>query len=194
MSTQPHPDYTALERKLDRRNTNPVSLHVHLFRMVNPKQFRDADILNGVGGYKCSGRWNLKEQFHCTYMSRSPETALEEVLAPSRRKNLSDANSLPRVLVCISVKLNVLLDLTDGNLRKKLRVSRKRMIEERWWSRNFNQQEAITQAVGRAAFAQHYEGMIVPSAADPHGSNVIVYPENLIASSELRVITPVTWK
>lgn len=47
--------------------------------------------------------------------------------------------------------------------------------------------EPITQAIGRAAFEVGWEGLIVPSAADPGGYNLLVFPESLFPSSRLRV-------
>ena len=195
MKIKPYPHYDALADRISRQKNNTELLQADLFRMITPQYSKDNDIISGTGGYKSSGRWNLKKQFHCTYLSRTPETALEEVLAPSRRKNFPDANSLPRVLVCISVKLHNLLDLTEGQIRKTIQVSRKRMIEQRWWIENFHGREAVTQAISRAAFTQHFEGIIAPSAADtPHGLNIIVFQENLSSASRISVITPIAWK
>lgn len=190
-----HPDYDILECRLQKLTRRESSLSRRVFRMIEPEYYHDKDIVSGIGGFKSNGRWNLKGQSHCSYMSYSPETALEEVLAASRCKNLPDATALPRVLVCVNIQLQRALDLTNGQVRQLCRVSEKRMINERWWRENFNDREALTQALGRAANSAGLEGIIVPSAADrPHGVNVIVFTDNLITGSQVDVITPIRWK
>ena len=194
MAITEHPDYGVLEIRLQKLTGKAVSLSRRVFRMIEPEYYQDQDIVSGVGGFKSCGRWNLSGRFHCSYMSCTPETALEEVLAASRRKNLPDATALPRVLVCVDVKLQRVLDLTDGQVRQRCRVSDKRMVSERWWREIFYDREALTQALGRAAASAGFEGIVVPSAADrPHGVNVIVFTYNLLAGSRVDVITPISW-
>ena len=94
----------------------------------------------------------------------------------------------------MDVKLQRVLDLTDGQVRQRCRVSDKRMVSERWWREIFYDREALTQALGRAAASAGFEGIVVPSAADrPHGVNVIVFTYNLLAGSRVDVITPISW-
>ena len=104
--------------------SNTCEVSQHLFRMVNPNFCKDIDITNDEGGMWASGRWNNKGLFNCTYTSCSPETALAESLAGVRRKNLPDEKALPRTLVCIDLHATKALDLTDGNIRQRCRISK----------------------------------------------------------------------
>jgi RES domain-containing protein len=170
-----------------------VGIDEHVFRMVNPRFTRDADIVGGKGGLVSVGRWNVRGRFHCTYTSRTPETALLESLARVRREHVPDEKALPKTLVCIAVRASRALDLTNGQVRQRLGVSKARMIEERQWlSDHYHNRESITQAIGRAAAMLGYEALISLSAADkPHGVNVVVFPKNLLAGSLLDVVTPI---
>ncbi len=193
MSIAEHPDYAAIENRLRALHSTTVKLNEHVFRMVNPRYTKDADIISGKGGFRAVGRWNLRGKFHCMYASMTPETALLESLARVRRNHLPDEKALPKTLVCVSVRVRKALDLTDGQVRQRLGVSEKRMADEvQWLTDNYHNRESITQAIGRAAAALAFEALIIPSAADtPHGVNVVVFPENLLASSRLTVITSV---
>ena len=110
-----------------------------------------------------------------------------------RREHVPDEKALPKTLVCIAVRVSRALDLTDGQVRQRLGVSKARMIEERQWlSDHYHNRESITQAIGRAAAVLGYEALISLSAADkPHGVNVVVFPKNLLAGSLLDVVTPI---
>ncbi|MBN1557572.1 MAG: RES family NAD+ phosphorylase [Lentisphaerae bacterium] len=170
-----------------------MGIDEHVFRMVNPRFTRDADIVGGKGGRVSVGRWNLRGSFHCTYTSRTPETALLESLARVRREHLPDEKALPKTLVCIAVRVSRALDLTDGEVRQRLGVSKARMTDEQQWrSDHYHNRESITQAIGRAAATLGYEALTSLSAADkPHGVNVVVFPKNLLSGSLLEVVTPI---
>jgi len=193
MAITEHSDYAAIESRLRALLPVAVSINEHVFRMVNPRFTRDADIVGGKGGRVAVGRWNLRGRFHCTYTSRTPETALLESLARVRREHVPDEKALPKTLVCIGVRVSRALDLTDGNIRQRLGVSKTRMTDEQQWrSDYYHDRESITQAIGRAAATLGYEALISLSAADkPHGVNMVVFPKNLLASSLLDVVTPI---
>jgi RES domain-containing protein len=193
MSIVEHPDYATIADRLRALRSTTVKLNEHVFRMVNPRYTKDADIISGKGGFLAVGRWNLRGKFHCMYASMTPETALLESLSRVRRHHLPDEKALPKTLVCVAVRVRKALDLTDGQVRQRLGVSEKRMTDEALWrTDNYYDRESITQAIGRAAAALAFEALIIPSAADtPHGMNIVVFPENLLASSRLKVVTSV---
>jgi RES domain-containing protein len=191
----PHVDFSKIRTSLQRLVLHAVPFRQHVYRMINPRYCKNADILNGVGGLRANGRWNIRRPFHCTYTSCSPETALAEVLNASRHKGLPDATALPRVLVCLGIEVQKSLDLTNGSVRQSARLARRRMVDEQWWSENQSGREAWTQAIGRAAAEIGFEAIIAPSHADPKtGTNVIVFPENLGVTSRWAIITPVPLK
>ena len=53
--------------------------------------------------------------------------------------------------------------------------------------------EAVTQAWGTAFARAGYEAVIVSSAANPGGANVLVFPENLLPGSWFQVTNEVKW-
>ena len=188
----PHADFVRIRTRLQRLALQAVQFRQHVYRMINPLYCKNADILNGMGGLRASGRWNIRRPFHCTYTSCSPETALSEVLMASRRKGLPDETALPRVLVCLVIEVQKSLDLTDGSVRQSARLALRRMVDEPWWIENQSGREAWTQAIGRAAAEMGFEAIIAPSHTDSKtGTNVIVFPENLGVTSRWEVITPV---
>ena len=83
------------------------------------------------------------------------------------------------MLAGAQVVLQRVLDLTDAKVRKTMRVSRDSLATEDWRAANALGKEALTQAVGRLVWEAEWEGMLVPSAPDPKGLNLIVFPGNL---------------
>ena len=110
-----------------------------------------------------------------------------------RRDCLPDEKALPKTLVCIDLRASSVLDLTDGKIRQRLRVSIDTMTDETAWKKeNYHNRESLTQAIGRAVFTAGFEALIAPSAADqPHGQNLIIFPENLHSKSSFTVVTPI---
>jgi RES domain-containing protein len=95
---------------------------------------------------------------------------------------------MPRTFVAIAVNLQAILDLREGSVRQRLRVSLDRILTVDWRKEVQDARVPITQAIGRAASQVGLEGLIAPSAADPQGDNLLVFPTNLKQGSELRVL------
>jgi RES domain-containing protein len=95
---------------------------------------------------------------------------------------------MPRTLNAITVKLQRVLDLTDGAVRRHLVFSQARMLAEEWWKLQEQDEEALTQALGRAAWAAKLEGLIVPSAIRSDGRGLVFFPENLRSDSTLAIV------
>lgn len=85
----------------------------------------------------------------------------------------------------MKLKLNDVLDLTDGTIRKHLFVSRDRMIDVDWERTQIAGCEALPQAVGRAAYKVGLEGLLVPAKADSSGANLIIFSKNLQGTSRI---------
>ena len=142
-------------------------------------------MLSGKGSLLHGGRWNSVGQFPAIYASISPQTALEECLGVARYYGLLGHTVFPRSMVAMKARLHDILDLTDGAIRKHLFVSRERLLNEDWRRAQDSGCEALTQAVGRAAHKVGFEGLLVPSKADPSSSNLVVFPHNLRVGSEI---------
>jgi RES domain-containing protein len=145
----------------------------------------ETDLVSGEGSRLHGQRWNPRGLFRAVYFSIDIATAQEEFLAQNRRQGLPDAEATPFVTTSAEIELSRVLDLTDGELRKRLRVSRQRMLNE---PHAAGLPESITQALGRIAFSEGYQGLLVPSAAHRGHTNLVVFPENLLPG-QLRVVS-----
>ena len=194
MKITAHPDTAKLTERLKALGAgHDAAFDGELFRFINPTYARSADILDGAGALHANGRWNLKGATRLSYTALAPQTALAEALAHVHYFRLPVHKALPRVLVALQLKAKRALDLRDGSMRKALRLSEDTIRRLDWRAENQKGQEAITQAWGKAFAKAGYEAVIVPSAADTDGANVLVFPENLQASSVFKVMSEVKW-
>ncbi len=140
-----------------------------------------SDIITGAGSKTAGARWNPPTSFYTIYASLDVETAVAEALAYFRYYGLPVSKAMPRVIVALEAKLQRVLDLTDGSVRRVLGVSERRMLDEPWREEQKKGREALTQAIGRLAYEANLEALLVPSAARRGGENLIVFPANLDA-------------
>lgn len=119
------------------------------------------------------------------YLSLDLDTALAEVKGWLDYYGLKPESALPRVFAAIQADLSEVLDLTDGAIRQRLQVSLDRIMREGWRRMNDRGREALTQAVGRAAFEASFEGLLVPSVQGEQGRNLVVFREKILPRSEL---------
>ena len=122
------------------------------------------------------------------YASLTPETALAETLAHNRYYNLPIEDAMPRTFVALQVKTRCILDLTDGQVRKRMRLSLDAIKTQDWRHEMNLGRKPITQKIGQVAFEARVEGLIVPSAADTKGKNVLIFPTNLQPGSNVTVL------
>lgn len=158
-----------------------------MFRSTTPKYATEKDLLSGAGSKKSGGRWN-PVGYAVVYASLTPETAMLEALSMQRYFQLPLENAMPRTFVAIEALLTNVLDLRIGSVRHQLGVSRERMRSIDWRSEINQGREPITQTLTRAAMELKFEGMVVPSAADLRGSNLLVFPEQLLPGSTLQIL------
>lgn len=164
-----------------------------VFRFVKPKQSSVKAMFAGKGPRYNSGRWLLKGGKLATYTSLLPETALVEALAASRYYGFPESSAAPLVFVTARVKLKKVLDLRDGKLRQRLRLSEESIIGTDWRANNSTKIEAITQAWGWALHETGAEGFLCQSAAYAGEANLIIFPENLSGKSSVNVAIEVKW-
>ncbi len=112
---------------------------------------------------------------------------MAEALQTFRYYGWEISGAMPRVFVSVRCSFQALLDLTDGSIRQRLGVSLQRMIHEDWRQTNVAGRQAITQRIGRCAFEAGLEGILVPSAVDATGKNIVWFPSNLLPASEVAV-------
>ncbi len=158
-----------------------------VYRSATPRYARENDLLTGEGSRKKGGRWNPKG-IAAVYASLSMPTALAEALSHIRYYRLPEHKALPRTFVAIQIRLKSALDLTDGRIRQRLRVSQDRMLGEDWRKEMRRGRDSLSQSIGRAVYEAGFEGLLVSSAADPDGQNLVWFPDNLGIRSEVEVM------
>jgi RES domain-containing protein len=194
MNFEPHPDrHTFADRlgALDHRYT--VQFEGDLFRFIDPRFSRPSDIVDGKGALHAAGRWNLPGVSRLSYAALSPQTALAEALANVNYYRLPLAMALPRVLVALRLKAARVLDLREGVVRRALGISQATIRKTDWRLTNQKGREAVTQAWGQLFAAAGFEAVLVCSAADTDGYNVLGFPENLLPGSRFELIGEIVW-
>lgn len=186
MSVRPHPEHARLARYFRRIRAEAAPWRGAAFRSTTPSYARSADLVSGEGARLHGGRWNAPGTFATVYGSATPELAMAEVLHHFRYYGLDPAAMGRRIFCVLELRLAAVFDLTEGALRRRLRVSEERMRSADWRRANERGYEAITQAVGRAAFESGVEGLVVPAAPVDGESNLVVFPGNLAPGSVLR--------
>ena len=160
-----------------------------IYRVASVRRANPADLIAGLGSQLTGGRWTPPGAFRAVYASRDEATALGEARQQNLRQGVPPWMALPLVLTALEVDLQPALDLTDGRVRRTLRVSRDRMLSEPWWLLQDQGREALTQALGRPR-DHGFVALLVPSAARLRGTNVVVYPDRITAGGRLAIVNP----
>jgi RES domain-containing protein len=174
-----HPETNHLRNALRRCGSMLVGWQGELFRSAAPKYANKDDVITGAGSKAAGARRSPPGGFHAVYASLNVETAVAEALQHFRYYGLPVSKAMPRVIVALEANLERVLDLGDGNVRRVLVVSMKRMLSEPWRKEQQKGREALTQAIGRLAYELDIQAILVPSAARKAGRNLIVFPANL---------------
>jgi len=191
MSLAAHPDSTRLERAVGRAVLLAVPWAGEAFRATVMAFATRLDLASGEGARLHGGRWTPKGAFRTLYGSLTPEAALAELLEGHRRKGLPDAQALPVAVVGLDIKLQRVLDLTDGRCRQALGISLGRITTEPWERLQRRRKEALTQALGRLARQAGFEGLLVPSAIPRRTHrNIVVFIGMLMPESRVEIVHP----
>lgn len=189
-----HPDRLIfLNRAKAIMDAHAQSFSGSVFRFVKPEQSSVTAMFAGKGPLYNFGRWLLKGHKLATYTSLLPETALAEALAAARYYRFPESSAAPLVFVTAEARLHKVLDLRDGKLRQRLRLSEKLILETDWRADNMDGDESLTQAWGWAFHEAGVDGFLCQSAALQGEANLIVFPENLAKKSALKVTREVNW-
>ena len=183
-----HPDSARLFRAIGRCTPLSARFTGILYRAAGVRRANSEDLVAGVGSLLTGGRWNPMGAFRTIYTSLHETTALDESRQQNLRQGVAPWMSLPVVVTAVDVDLDPVLDLIDGRVRRILRVTRERMVTERWWTIQEEGQEAITQAIGHLARDQGYVAILVPSIIHPSAVNMVIFPERLTAANRLVII------
>jgi RES domain-containing protein len=175
-----------LESRLAKLTDHAVSFAATAYRSTTPKYANSRDLVNGVGSQRAGGRWD-PVGIAAVYASLTPETALAESLAHFRFYGFPIEDAMPRTFVALDVQMQSILDLRDLAIRRQLGASIKRSFRSDWRSDVLAGKIPVTQLIGRAAEKVGLEGLLVPSAVDDGGTNIVIFPRTLRAERVLRV-------
>ncbi len=160
------------------------------FRVAGPRHTSAKELVSGIGARRAGGRWNPIGMMNIVYTSRNPATAMIEATEHYRYYRLPMVEAMPKVVVAVRIRLESVLDLTEGFLSKSLPEPIDTLLSEDWRAIMERGYESTSQALGRAAFQTGLNGLIVPSKPDPTGSNFLIFPENLTSKCRMRVLNP----
>ena len=171
---------TELGAKQSRRMTEGDVLRAALPRWVS-RPYR----LTGVGALLSGGRWNVMKLFPAVCFSTAVETVNAEAEAWARRYSLPISALKPQTRFTARLEFQALLDLTAASTLTALGLTVGDLTTCDWNTEQDADREALTQAVGRAAFERMAEGLVVPSAQLAGGVNVVLFPGHRLDGSRI---------
>ena len=183
-----HRRYQDFLESLQRTAGTATPFRGTLVRACEPRYANTRDLLTGHGSQKYGGRWNAPGSFPTVYLAQSMDGAIAKSVGLSGYYGFDPASRLPLTLVAADAELDVVFDFNDARLRKVLAMTLTAMNMCDWRADNAAGQEAITQALGRAAFALGAHGIFVPSALKRTFKNLNVFPGNLSGARRLRIL------
>lgn len=181
------PTFEQLVTRFAALGTSAVPFDGVVYRSSTPRFATGSDLLTGYGSHSRGGRWN-PIGVATVYSTLTPQTAMAESLAHNRYYGEPIEDSMPRTFVAIRMRLQKVLDLRDAKARRRLQVSMAKLLVVDWRQEMHAGREPITQRVGRAAHSLGWEGLIVPSAADPTGHNLLCFPDRLLTGSGMTIL------
>jgi len=182
---KPHAEFDRIVHRMESLVQRCDRLQRVVFRSTEPAYATGKDLLTGEGSRRFGGRWNGPQSFATVYAAFSDHTAIEEAKAHFVHYGFDPADALPRTLVAIDIKLQSILDLSDGAIRKSLGLTLKAMRDDPWREENVAGRESLTQALGRAVFKLALEGLVVPSCDGER--NVVWFPQHLGSESVVKI-------
>jgi RES domain-containing protein len=181
-----HPNSKQLKSGLKKLLPSAGRWEGAIYRFAEVGYANKDDLLSGAGARKHGGRWN-PPRFNCVYGSLDPTTAQEESFATHDKYGIPRSKMTPRVRVATNLKLQRVLDLSSPTALKTLGVTRKQLAAVDWEAEMDAGDEALTQAIGRLAFDEELEGIIVPSSRTVGGKNLVLFPGRRLAGSSWKI-------
>ncbi|MBI3469377.1 MAG: RES family NAD+ phosphorylase [Planctomycetes bacterium] len=147
-----------------------------IYRFATVQHANRANLLSGAGSRRHGGRWNPPGMFNCVYGSLDPHAAMEESFASFTAFGIPPEKARPRVFVAVTLKLYPVLDITATTVLKSLRLTEEELRAVDWQDAQTRGEEALTQAIGRLAWEEKLEALIVPSARQIGSLNLVLFP------------------
>lgn len=137
--------------------------------------------LSTRGSRLLGGRFN-PPGLPALYLAETPELAVRE--GTQFEADAGFKPFAPHRLVCVEVSLQRVVDLSTESAVQTAGLSVEHL--RRAWQ--LAAEPTPTQLLGRRAFDAGIEGLLFSSRLDPSARNLAVFPDNLLASSRVRVV------
>lgn len=188
MKARPHKHFGRINRRLRAAPELLRPWRGAAYRVTTLDYPSPHSILQGQGSYLYGGRWNAIGSFRAVYGSTEDTVAVVESRATADYARVPWPFRTPRLLVAIDLALQAVVDLTDPETRAVLCLTMEELQAEDWRKIQEEGKESLTQALGRAVFANGGEGMLSASARVPAGVNVAYFPERRRELSRVEVL------
>ncbi len=153
----------------------PVSLAINSYRGFR----KGNDPLSTANSLNSSGRWHIKRRFGAIYTAESEEICKEEIL----RQFEGVPPKYEYALVKLNIVLNKVLDLMDPKNLKLLNIEEDELTSGEGIDPDT---VAIPNSIAISAHDIGYEAIIAPSATGL-GKTIVIYPDNFINNTSIKV-------
>jgi len=160
-----------------------------IIRSVGTRYANEKEFLSGKGAAKFGGRWN-RPGLSAVYASLDILTATHEAYQNFLSYGFSLSAIRPRVTAGALATLKTGLDLSDQAIRQKIGFTLAELIGEDWEGIQAGGEESWTQAIGRGSREAGFEAILVPSARNRDGKNIVIFLDRLGPNSRLELLSP----
>ena len=181
------PTLEKIQKRLGSLVADAIAFDGVVYRSSTPEYASASDLISGIGSKLHVQRWN-PAGIAVVYASLTPEAAMMETLAHYRYFGIPIEDAMPRMFVAIQVKVSSVLDLRGPESVRRLGVSKRVLLTTDWRWELLTGLLSISQMIGSAAFNLGVEGLLVPSVAERKGTNLLLFPENLLKDSKVSVL------
>lgn len=187
-SIKPHPAFKYLRSHLKKsEHALTAQWQGPVYRCVELEWAHPEYLITGEGTRQRGSRWMQPNRCRVVHAASTDTIALKESRRVYDYYGIRKARNNPRVCVELMVQLQRLVDLT----RLKTIMDSptlEEMLNEDWEKLNGSRVETVAQSLGRAILELDYEGLIAPSSRDRRGRNLVWFPSELLAGSEIKIV------
>ena len=157
-------------------------------RSVATKYANKNDFCSGNGAAENGGRWN-RRGISAIYASLDLITTTHEAYQNFNTFGFPMTKIEPRVMAGATANFDKVLELTDAKVQTKIGFTSKELVDEDWETIQASGEESWTQAIGRGCLSAGFEAILVPSARNAKGKNIVIFTANLKGGG-IRILAP----